>query len=56
MDVITTNKQNETLLGELDILEERIRQEISSYDQSEFADENVEYVFYFFSFFPFYFI
>ena len=49
MDVVKTNQQNETLLGELDILEERIRQEISSYDQSEFADENVEYVFYFFS-------
>jgi hypothetical protein len=42
MDVIKTNKQNETLLGELDNLEERIKDEIISYDQSEFAQENVQ--------------
>jgi hypothetical protein len=45
MDVVKKNQKNETLISELDILEERIRQEIGSYDQSEFADENVEYVF-----------
>ena len=37
-----TNKQNETLLSELDILEGRIKQEILSEDQTEFAEENVE--------------
>lgn len=42
MDVIKTNKQNETLVGELDNLEERIKEEIISHDQSEFAQENVE--------------
>jgi len=42
MDVIKTNKQNETLLGELDNLEERIKDEIISHDQSEFAQENVQ--------------
>lgn len=42
MDVIKTNKQNETLLGELENLQERIKEEIISHDQSEFAQENVE--------------
>ncbi|CAF0761468.1 unnamed protein product [Rotaria sp. Silwood1] len=44
MDVIKTNKQNETLLGELDTLEERITKEILSHDQSEFAHENIEQI------------
>ncbi|CAF2902207.1 unnamed protein product [Rotaria sp. Silwood2] len=44
MDVIKTNKQNETLSGELDILEERIKHEILSHDQTEFADENVNQI------------
>ncbi|CAF0997086.1 unnamed protein product [Rotaria sordida] len=44
MDAIKTNKQNETLLGELDILEDRIKQEILSHDQSEFAHENVDQI------------
>jgi len=42
MDVIKTHKQNETLLGELDNLEERIKDEIISHDQSEFAQDNVQ--------------
>jgi hypothetical protein len=42
MDIIKTNKQNETLLDELDNLEERIKDEIISHDQSEFAQENVQ--------------
>jgi hypothetical protein len=42
MDVAKTNKQNETLLGELELLEGRIKQEIITHDQSEFAEENVE--------------
>jgi hypothetical protein len=42
MDIIKTNKQNETLLHELDKLEEKIKEEIISHDQSEFAQENVE--------------
>lgn len=41
MDIVKASKQNETLLQELDTLEERIRQEILSHDQSEFAQENV---------------
>ncbi|CAF1494572.1 unnamed protein product [Rotaria magnacalcarata] len=44
MDVIKTNKQNQALLDELDTLEERIRQEILTYDQSEFAQENVDQI------------
>lgn len=42
MDVMKTKKQNETLLGEIGILEDRIKQEILSHDQSEFVQENVE--------------
>ncbi len=42
MDVIKTNKQNETLLSEFNNLEQKIREEIVSHDQSEFAEENVE--------------
>ena len=45
MDVIKTNKQNETLFDELKNLEEKIREEIITNDQSEFAQENVESVF-----------
>jgi len=44
MDVIKANKQNETLINELTNLEERIKQEILSYDQTEFAPENVQLV------------
>ena len=36
------NQQNETLINEIDNLETRIREEILSNDQSEFAEENVE--------------
>lgn len=42
MDGIKTNKQNETLNNELTNLEEKIKQEILSYDQTEFAEENVQ--------------
>jgi len=42
MDIIKINKQNETLLDELEKFEEKIREEIISYDQSEFVEENVE--------------
>ena len=38
------NRQNESLLDEINTLEERIKQEILAHDQSEFAQENVEYV------------
>jgi hypothetical protein len=42
MDVVKTNKQNETLLNEVQNLEQRIREDILSHDQTEFAEENVE--------------
>jgi hypothetical protein len=42
MVVMKTSKQNEKLLGELDKLEKRIRQDIISHDQSEFTEEHVE--------------
>lgn len=45
MDIVKTNKQSETLVDEVQNLEQRIREDIHSHDQSEFAEENVEYVF-----------
>ncbi len=42
MDAIKINKQNETLSDEVQNLEKRIREDILSHDQSEFAEENVE--------------
>ena len=42
MDIIKTNEQNETLLDELHNLETKIKQEIVTHDQSEFAQDNVE--------------
>ena len=45
MDAVKINKQNETLIDEVQNLEKRIREEILSHDQSEFAEDNVEYGF-----------
>ena len=42
MDTMKINKQNETLLNEIDNVEQKIREEIRSHDQSEFAEDNVE--------------
>jgi hypothetical protein len=42
MDVMKINKQNETLFDEVHNLEGKIREEILSHDQSEFAEDNVE--------------
>lgn len=42
MDVIKTSKQNETLSDEIGNLEKRIREDILSHDQTEFAEENVQ--------------
>lgn len=36
------NQQNETLISEIDNLEMKIREEILSNDQSEFAEDNIE--------------
>ena len=44
MDILKTQKQNETLINELNQLEAKIRKKIVSHDQSEFAEENVQYV------------
>ncbi|CAF1413192.1 unnamed protein product [Adineta steineri] len=44
MIVIKTNKENEKLLIELDKLEEKIKQEIISNDQSEFTEEHVQQI------------
>ena len=43
MDIIKASEHNDALLAELSTLEQTIKTTILSLDQSEFADETVQY-------------